>query len=213
MATYQSIFKINGQLGDYVFYKLNGKTVVRRKAKKRKGAKSTAQNNNEKKNTEFAEVMKAGKHFRNALEEEYLDINDGLLYQRLNSLFLNIKNCDTAEEGCRTLAGGLDTAEGKKLLAKFRFPKKRKSYPEICRFSVNGTKVSFEFNRTIAKAFTITELQIDLENGKFRKFEHSVTASDEKGHFCIRKQFRKKKGFTEFYLLKDEILVMMVCGG
>lgn len=211
MATYQSIFNVEGKLGDYVFYKLNGKTVVRRKAQKKKGKKSTAQKNNEKKNSEFAEVMKSGKYFRIAMGEDYQHVGDVFLYQRMNSLFLSIKNCDPAEEGSRTIAGGLATAKGKKLLSKFRFPKK-KSYPQISWGSKQGNALCFELNKPFKTSFCLTELQIDFSRGKFRKHNHSVSPTDEMGNFCIQKYFRKKKGYTELYLLQEHFPLMILCG-
>lgn len=190
-----------------MFYELNGKPVVRIKAKKKKGAKSTAQKENEKKNSEFALVSKAGKYFRASLEEECTLLGDRYLYQRINKLFLTIKNCDTAEVGSRTLAGGLATEEGAKIFSAFRFARKNKSSGRLGTVSVKGADVELGLSGADLRAFQIVELQIDFSSGKFRRSTHDFSLETSPGMLNFKRNFRSKKGYTEIFLLKDEVLL------
>ena len=104
MGKVNSIFKVSGKLGDYVFYELNGKQVVRKAAGKKRGPKSEAQKKNEVQNTEFAKASSAGKFLRAGLAEECRRMNDRYLYRKVNKLMLELKAADGAEKGQRTPA-------------------------------------------------------------------------------------------------------------
>lgn len=207
MGNYKSIFKINGKVGDYVFYELNGKPVVRMKAKNKKGPKSSAQKENEKKNREFALVSKAGKYFREALADECQLLGDRYFYQRINKLFLTIKNCDTAPEGSRTVAGGLATEEGAKIFGTFRFAPKRKRSCALSGVTVNGADVNLVISGTSLQTFQIVELQMDFSSGKFRIHTHDFDLKTPAATLQFTRNFRSRMDYMEIWLLKEEVLV------
>jgi hypothetical protein len=63
MATYESLIKIKGSIGDLVFYSLNGKNVVRKKSGFNKNAfkKSPSYEKVRQNSSEFGHCSKAGK--------------------------------------------------------------------------------------------------------------------------------------------------------
>lgn len=201
MGTYNSIFKINGKIGDYVFYTLNGRPVVRRVAAKKKGAKSKAQQENSKKNDEFAAVSTAGKHFRTAMAEAYTSIGDRYLYQRLNSLFLHIKNCDAGTAGARTVAGGLQTTEGQKLFENFRYLKGKSTDAVHISPMREPGHLSLTSSGKIPDRLEALELQVDLCTGKCRTATHPLLFESPKSPARTGRLYRRKKGYMHFVLL------------
>ena len=198
MGTYHSIFKLSGKVGDQVFYMLNGKPVVRRLPKKKKGAKSSARQEVAKTNSEFGKASAAGKILRTALAEEFGALNDRLLYQNINRLMLALKACDGAQPGEKTVQGGVVTAEGAALLADFTFIKTRADVPQLKSAVVGRNGVRVELCNRNSAGCSLTELQINFDNGKFRK--HTVLFPDDRV-WTFRKKFRRKKGFITLFFL------------
>lgn len=124
MATYESLIKIKGSVGDLVFYTLNGKNVVRKKSGFNKKAfkKNPSYEKVRQNSSEFGHCSKMGKIIRNSLDIYLKESGDTLLYQKFARLMTEIKDLDTtSERGKRTVEEGLKTEEGKKLLKAFQF--------------------------------------------------------------------------------------------
>ena len=204
MGKVNSIFKVNGKLGDYVFYQLNGKPVVRRLAAKKRGPKSEAQKKNEVQNTEFARASSAGKFLRVALAEECRRMNDRYLYQRVNKLMLELKTADRAEKGLRSPGGGLCTAEGRALMRDFRFPKKYGHFPKLNSAVRQEGKAMLHLSPSRMAVEGITELQINLENGDSRKHVHAAPELSSQNRMELQLNYRRKKGYTELLLIWGE---------
>ncbi len=124
MATYESVIKITGAVGDLVFYNLNGKNVVRKKSGFNKTAfkKSPSYEKVRQNSSEFGHCSKIGKIIRKSVENYTREAGDPLLYQKFTKVMTAIKDLDKiSERGKRTVANGLKTEEGKMLLREFEF--------------------------------------------------------------------------------------------
>lgn len=123
MATYESVIKITGAVGDLVFYTLNGKNVVRKKSGFNKAAfkKNPSYEKVRQNSSEFGHCSKIGKIIRKSLEVYIKESGDPLLYQKFAKVMTAIKDLDTiSERGKRTVENGLKTEEGRKLLRAFQ---------------------------------------------------------------------------------------------
>ncbi|MCP1299072.1 hypothetical protein NK356_07845 [Chryseobacterium sp. S0630] len=123
MATYESVIKITGAVGDLVFYTLNGKNVVRKKSGFNKAAfkKNPSYEKVRQNSSEFGHCSKMGKMIRKSLEIYIKEAGDPLLYQKFAKVMTTIKDLDTiSERGKRTVENGLKTEEGRKLLRGFQ---------------------------------------------------------------------------------------------
>lgn len=123
MATYESVIKITGAVGDLVFYNLNGKNVVRKKSGFNKTAfkKSPSYEKVRQNSSEFGHCSKIGKVIRKSLEVYIKEAGDPLLYQKFAKVMTVIKDLDMiSERGKRTVENGLKTEEGRKVLREFQ---------------------------------------------------------------------------------------------
>ena len=204
MGKVQSIFKMNGKLGGYVFYQLNGKQVARKLAGKKRGPKSEAQKKNEVRNTEFGKASSAGKFLREALAEECSRLNDRYLYQRVNKLMLALNSCDGAEPGLRTAAGGLGTDAGLALMRDFRFHKKHGHFPKLNSAVSHESFAMLHLSPSRTAVAGITEVQINLDNGDFRRHVHAVPELSTQNRMELKLNFRRKKGYRELLLVWGE---------
>ena len=204
MGKVNSIFKVNGKLGDHVFYQLNGKPVVRRLAAKKRGPKSEAQKKSEVQNKEFAKASSAGKFLRAALDEECRRVNDRYLYQRVNKLMLDLKAADGAEQGLRTPGGGLHTEQGRTIFRDFRFYKKYGHFPKLNSAVRQAGTAMLHLSPSRTAVEGITELQINLENGDSRKHVHAAPELSSQNIMELPLHFRRKKGYTELLLIWGE---------
>ncbi|AYY86099.1 hypothetical protein EGX91_16865 [Chryseobacterium indologenes] len=126
MATYESLIKIKGAVGDLVFYNLNGKNVVRKKSGFNKKAfkKNASYEKVRQNSSEFGHCSKMGKIIRKSLDFYIKEAGDTLLYQKFAKLMTEIKDLDTiSERGKRTVVNGLTTEKGEKLLKNFQMGK------------------------------------------------------------------------------------------
>lgn len=204
MGKVHSIFGINGKLGDYVFYELNGQPVVRKVAEKKKNPKTEAQKIVLQQNTEFGKASAAGKALRIALATECEHLTDRYLYQRVSQLMLKLKSCDTTPHGLRTVAGGLTTKEGQYLLSSFNFHTKQKNFPQLLSAERRGGHLFLTISSDNAMNARIVELQINFETGKFRWQVHVLPETEKEDVFILKKQFRQKKGFTDIVMISGE---------
>lgn len=177
MATYESLIKIKGSVGDLVFYTLNGKNVVRKKSGFNKKAfkKDPSYEKVRQNSSEFGHCSKTGKIIRNSLDLYLKETGDALLYQKFARLMTEIKDLDTiSERGKRTVANGLKTETGKKLLKAFQFGEIKNVLTEIERLE----HLLYPKENKAAKA-TIITLQLDSENYTVEKDEEDLSLDED----------------------------------
>ncbi|MDM1555544.1 hypothetical protein PYS58_02590 [Chryseobacterium indologenes] len=196
MATYESLIKIKGSVGDLVFYTLNGKNVVRKKSGFNKTAfkKDPSYEKVRQNSSEFGHCSKTGKIIRKSLDLYLKETGDTLLYQKFAKLMTEIKNLDTiSERGKRTVENGLKTQDGKKLLKAFQFGEIKNVWIEVERkehtLSITNNKV---------QQGTLITLKLDLESYTVEKFEENLSF-DESPTF-----------FKEYFSAHDCVLYFMV---
>src|SRR5690606_12874659 len=204
MGKFHTLFKISGKVGGYVYYVLNGKQVVRKAAGKRKGAKTKGEEERVFYNTEFGRASAAGKVLRRALAEEDLKLNDRYLYQRVNRLMLQLRSFDPCAPGERTVAGGLDTDDGRALLAGFLFHKKHAAFPKILSAKRKGTQVRIEVSEVSHKPMELLEVQINFNKCIFRKHSHSYPDGIAERSMVLKRQFRSRKGYSDLILISGK---------
>lgn len=125
MARVTSIFSIEGTIGELTFYKhRNGKHFVRGKSSltKERVASDSAFARTRENSREFADLNRAGKLIRQGCRGLLLRAKDPKLLQRMVKVLMQVKAQDLASErGKRSVAKGLLTAEGRRLLTGFDF--------------------------------------------------------------------------------------------
>ena len=149
MATYKSPVEIKGQIGDLVYYNLNGKPVVRRKSGfSKEGFENNPNYKRVKENSsEFGHCSKSGKAIRVALEPYLGDCEDKYLYQKFAKVMTQIKDLDTVSvKGKRRIENGLKNPEALVLLKNFPFGK----YEIIGEKAISGNAM-FTKNVTLTK--------------------------------------------------------------
>ncbi|PQA93062.1 hypothetical protein B0A69_12945 [Chryseobacterium shigense] len=192
MATYESVIKINGSVGDLVFYSLNGKNVVRKKSGFNKTAfkKNASYEKVRQNSSEFGHCSKAGKTIRSCVERYTKLAGDPLLYQKFAKLMTVIKDLDViSERGKRCVQKGLTTPEGLRLLRAFRFGEKENIDPEIFVSEENENLILNVMDKlSVNDEVVITTIQPNLEHYSSEYFEERLLAEQgKKIHF--KKQF------------------------
>ncbi|KMQ61569.1 hypothetical protein ACM46_16320 [Chryseobacterium angstadtii] len=206
MATYESLIKIKGSVGDLVFYSLNGKNVVRKKSGFNKTAfkKNPSYEKVRQNSSEFGHCSKAGKTLRSCIESYTKEAGDPLLYQKFAQLMTVVKDFDTvSERGKRTVQNGLSTPEGLKALKEFRFGEKENVYPDAFISEENENLILNIGNRLSADEMVIITIQPDLEAYSAKYVEENVTA--EQGNtIYLKKQFSDGQLLLYFLVLKQK---------
>ncbi|NML68691.1 hypothetical protein HHL23_02605 [Chryseobacterium sp. RP-3-3] len=204
MATYESLIKINGSVGDLVFYSLNGKNVVRKKSGFNKTAfkKSPSYEKVRQNSSEFGHCSKAGKTIRSCIEGYIKEAGDPLLYQKFAKLMTAIKDLDiVSERGKRTVQNGLITLEGLKLLKEFRFGKKGNIYPEVSVLEENDNKTLNLGGLLSGDDIVIITIQPDLEVYSAEYFEERISV-EQKTNIHFKKHFSEDMFLLYFLVLK-----------
>nr|WP_315028053.1 hypothetical protein [uncultured Chryseobacterium sp.] len=207
MATYESLIKIKGAVGDLVFYNLNGKNVVRKKSGFNKNAfkKSPSYEKVRQNSSEFGHCSKMGKMIRNSLTSYIKAAEDPLLYQKFAKLMTEIKDLDiVSERGKRTVENGLKTDEGRKLLKSFQWGK------------IENMMTGFEIkegNLYMNESFksheaTMITMTLDSQNYTAESAEEQLSLS--KRPISFKKYFASEFFLLHFIVLKkdDEITHM-----
>lgn len=204
MATYESLIKINGSVGDLVFYSLNGKNVVRKKSGFNKTAfkKSPSYEKVRQNSSEFGHCSKAGKTIRSCIEGYIKEAGDPLLYQKFAKLMTAIKDLDiVSERGKRTVQNGLMTPEGLQLLKEFRFGKKGNIYPEVSVLEENDHKILNLGRPLLVDDIVIITIQPDLEVYSAEYFEERMSV-EQKTDIYFKKHFSEDLLLLYFLVLK-----------
>lgn len=202
MATYESIIKITGAVGDLVFYNLNGKNVVRKKSGFNKTAfkKSPSYEKVRQNSSEFGHCSKIGKVIRKSLEIYIKESGDPLLYQKFAKVMTAIKDLDTvSERGKRTVELGLKTEEGRKLLREFQMGAINKVSDCI---RIQDQVLYKNDERTSDQAVVIT-IKLDSENYKTESAEEIITW-DKEQESSFKKYFSEDGILLYFVVLKNE---------
>ncbi len=200
MATYESLIKIKGAVGDLVFYTLNGKNVVRKKSGFNKAAfkKNPSYEKVRQNSSEFGHCSKMGKIIRNSLDLYLKETGDALLYQKFARLMTEIKDCDTiSERGKRTVENGLTTEEGKKLLKVFQFG----DIDNVSSTDIQNDILCLKENEEGEKA-TIVTIKLDAENYTAEKAEEDLSLDRHPVYF--KKYFSEADCVLYFIVLKNE---------
>ena len=206
MATYESLIKLKGSVGDLVFYTLNGKNVVRKKSGFNKTAfkKNPAYEKVRQNSSEFGHCSKIGKTLRLALNSYLKEADDPLLYQKFAKLMTEIKDCDhISGRGKRTVQNGLSTDKGKLLLKKFQFG----SIPNP------GTHVMISlglWNKNLywgkelnAHEVDIITLKIDFDHYTAEVFEEKITVGGQQ-EVAFEQHFSSDDLLLHFVVFKKE---------
>lgn len=201
MATYESLIKIKGAVGDLVFYTLNGKNVVRKKSGFNKTAfkKDPSYEKVRQNSSEFGHCSKTGKIIRKSLDLYLKETGDTLLYQKFAKLMTEIKDLDrVSERGKRTVENGISTEEGKKLLKAFQFGEIKNIPLEIQR-----QDYTLHVNENIkVETATITTIKLDSENYTVEKAEEELSLSQSPVTF--KKFFSEDDFILYFMVIKNQ---------
>lgn len=202
MATYESLIKIKGAVGDLVFYNLNGKNVVRKKSGFNKTAfkKSPSYEKVRQNSSEFGHCSKVGKIIRASLADYIKEAGDPLLYQKFAKRMTEIKDLDAvSERGKRTVKEGLKTEEGKALLRGFPLgnTKNLSSKAEI-RDQTLFLDESLPFYRA-----DIVTIRLDFEHYTAEYAEEHMILENKK-KISFKKQFAEDDFLIYFVALKKE---------
>lgn len=201
MATYESLIKIKGSVGDLVFYTLNGKNVVRKKSGFNKKAfkKDPSYEKVRQNSTEFGHCSKMGKTIRKSLDLYLKESGDTLLYQKFARLMTEIKDLDTiSERGKRTVANGIKTEEGNRLLKAFQFGEIQNVVLKVQRL---GYTLSVKENIEAEKA-TIITIKLDSENYTVEQAEEELSLNQLPVTF--KKHFSEDDFILYFIVVKNE---------
>lgn len=195
MAKVKGIIPIVGTIGGINFYYRKGELIARKAGGGFNGKAiktSPRMVRVREQNSEFANCSAVNKVFKQALVTMLSGYKDGTLHSRLMSLFLKIKTLDGVNKrGKRTVAAGMTTAFGKKLLTDFDFTPKRTSLiPAYTSFDwttncyiVNG----FDINR-VAFPANASFMELALEVVLF-DFETLVFSSTQATPYVITRDF------------------------
>ena len=195
MAKVKGIIPIVGTIGGINFYYRKGELIARKAGGGFNGEAiktSPRMVRVREQNSEFANCSAVNKVFKLALKPMLTGYKDGTLHSRLMSLFLKIKTLDGLNKrGKRTVASGLTTTFGKKLLTDFDFTPKRTSLiPAYTSFDwitnsfiVNG----FDINR-LAFPANASFMELALEVVRF-DFENLTFTKTQATPYIISKSF------------------------
>lgn len=124
MARQKSIIKLQGTIGDISFYKSKDGYLAREKGgvDASRIANDPAFARTRENGAEFGTSASAGKLLRDTVRVLGKNASDSRVTARITKIMSQIKNLDEANErGERTIAEGIETAEGKALLRGFNF--------------------------------------------------------------------------------------------
>lgn len=201
MATYESVIKITGAVGDLVFYTLNGKNVVRKKSGFNKAAfkKNPSYEKVRQNSSEFGHCSKMGKMIRKSLEVYIKETGDPLLYQKFAKVMTAIKDLDTtSERGKRTVENGLKTEEGRKLLRDFQWGTVRK-VSDCVRME---DQVLYKNDHCTSEYTMIMTMKLDSENYNIESNEEIISWNTQQNPSF--KKYFSEDGLLYFIALKDE---------
>lgn len=213
MATYESLIKFNGSVGDLVFYTLNGKNIVRKKSGFNKNAfkKSPSYEKVRQNSSEFGHCSKIGKIIRQNLEGSIKESEDALLYQKFAKLMTEIKDLDViSEKGKRTVKNGIITEMGKEKLRNFQFGVINTLENSVS-ISTGLWDYSLVLNKNnMADEIFIKTLKIDFENYQSQHFEDKISLGKPQNEYVFEKHFSDDDVILQFVILKKENKILQM---
>lgn len=201
MATYESLIKITGAVGDLVFYNLNGKNVVRKKSGFNKAAfkKNPSYEKVRQNSSEFGHCSKIGKVIRNTLDLYIKEAGDPLLYQKFAKVMTMIKDLDMiSERGKRTVENGLKTEEGRKLMREFQLG----TLPNIMDCIRIKDQILYKNGDCVADKTIILTIKLDSENYSTEYTEEIISWDQHQKPF--KKYFSENDLLLYFIVLKND---------
>ncbi|MDR6462041.1 hypothetical protein [Chryseobacterium sediminis] len=201
MATYESLIKITGAVGDLVFYNLNGKNVVRKKSGFNKAAfkKNPSYEKVRQNSSEFGHCSKIGKVIRNTLNLYIKEAGDPLLYQKFAKVMTMIKDLDMiSERGRRTVENGLKTEGGRKLLREFQLG----TLPNISDCIGIDDQMLHKNDNCVTDKTIILTIKLDSENYSTEYTEEIISWDQQQKPF--KKYFSENDLLLYFIVLKND---------
>jgi len=206
MATYESLIKLNGSLGDLVFYNLNGKNIVRKKSGFNKNAfkKSPSYEKVRQNSSEFGHCSKIGKIIRQCLEVYIKESEDPLLYQKFAKLMTEIKDLDNiSDKGKRTVKNGIVTELGMQMLKDFQF-----GNISSLENSVSISAGLWDYSLIVDKNISVDEiivetLKIDFDEYQSEHFKDIISVKKQLSEYLFLKQFSESEIQFHFVVLKE----------
>lgn len=206
MATYESLIKIKGSVGDLVFYTLNGKNIVRKKSGFNKNAfkKSPTYEKVRQNSSEFGHCSKVGKIIRQALDPYIKAAQDPLLYQSFAKLMTGIKDLDLVSiRGKRNVKNGISLESGKDLLRKFQFGKIPTIENEVSvSFGLWENTLQINMSNEPDEIVFLT-LKVDVDAYSTEKFEEVISLKQHTEIFKFEKHFSDDDLILYFVVLKN----------
>lgn len=213
MATYESFIKLNGAIGDLVFYNLNGKNVVRKKSGFNKTAykKSPTYEKVRQNSSEFGHCSKIGKLIRSCISK-YIELaDDALLYQRFAKTMTNIKDLDAEnEKGKRSVKSGLKTNEGRIILQQFEFGN-IPYFNQNTHIFLGLWDKSLHLDKAIvADEIAIVSINIDFENYLTEAFEEKISLKENQTDVVFENHFSEQNDVIHFVAVKKESQIVQM---
>lgn len=206
MATYESLIKITGSVGDLVFYTLNGKNIVRKKSGFNKNAfkKSPTYEKVRQNSSEFGHCSKIGKIIRQALDPYIKAAENPLLYQSFAKLMTEIKDLDLISgRGKRTVKNGIVLENGKDMLKKFQFGK-LPNLENIVSISFELWENNLQLNKGLeADEVIILTLKLDFDLYSIEKFEETISIKQQAETIRFEKHFSDDDLVMYFVVVKN----------
>ncbi|MCY0978391.1 hypothetical protein PGH12_03230 [Chryseobacterium wangxinyae] len=207
MATYESLIKLKGSLGDLVFYNLNGKNVVRKKSGFNKNSfkKSASYEKVRQNSSEFGHCSKIGKTIRQCLDFYIKKSEDPLLYQKFAKVMTEIKDLDiVSEKGKRSVKKGLETELGYQLLKKFQFGI-IENLENIAPVSIGLWDKSLVLDKnTACDEMVVETLSVDFESYTSKNFQQIINIHNQSNEYLFEKHFSDEELLLHFVVLKNE---------
>jgi hypothetical protein len=157
MARQTGIVKLQGTLGGINFYNRLGEPLARESGGGFKSNCAKKYPRIQEQITEMTAASITNKFFKHSFRSLLTGYSDGTLHYRLQSFFMRIKDLDSISgRGQRTVANGMATPYGKRLLKDFDFTTKRS-------LLLNG-QLAFDWD-----TYTLTVSQFDIANAGIPK--------------------------------------------
>lgn len=211
MAKYQSIVKIKGTIDDYVFYDLNGISVMRKKSgfngedfKSKESYRKVRENS-----SEFGHCSKSGKMLREALQPFTQESGDKYLYQSFAKLMTKIKDLDTeSQRGKRRIQHGLKNPLSTELLRNFQFGEMNRASSFLTK-SFNLWDFSIEATGKInADEIILIILEPDFENLTTERQQSSMPVLAGQKTFIFENSNNETDQLLYFAVLRKNEKVM-----
>ena len=80
----------------------------------------------------------------------------------------------------------------------------RGAFPKLLSAKRKGTQIRIEVSEVSPRPTELLEVQINFNNGIFRKHSHSYPDGIAEREVIVKRQFRSRKGFTDFLMISGD---------